>query len=94
MHRKHLYQREYRNRAGERITLYYARFTCKLKKKRRLSPLASDLPAARNKLKKLEARISTAMTLIWIGSGPLQKAAGWKIRAVHLHGMGGALPAF
>lgn len=51
-----LYCRQYEKSAGEWSTLYYARFTCKLKKKRRTIALGSESKAARDKLKKVEAQ--------------------------------------
>jgi len=53
---KHFYKRQYESASGDWITLYYARFVCRLKKKRRIFPLGSELAAAKDKLKKLEAQ--------------------------------------
>src|SRR5215471_15058716 len=53
---KHLYKRQYESAGGDWITLYYARFVCRLKKKQRVFPLGSDLAKAKDKLKKLEAQ--------------------------------------
>lgn len=53
---KHFYRRQYRNADGTWTTLYYARFVCRLKKKRRLIPLGSDSAKAREKLRKLEVQ--------------------------------------
>jgi integrase len=52
----HLYRRQYQTSLGEWRTLYYARFKCRLKGKRRLFPIGADLKGARDALKKLEAR--------------------------------------
>lgn len=54
---KHLYRYQYQGRPGsDWSTNYYARFTCRLKKKRRVFPLGSDLKTARDELRVLEAR--------------------------------------
>src|SRR5215470_14103514 len=53
---KHFYKRQYESAGGDWITLYYARFVCRLKKKQRVFPLGSDLAKAKDKLKKLEAQ--------------------------------------
>jgi hypothetical protein len=53
---RHLYQRKHRAAAGDWTTLYYARFVCRLKEKRRIIPLGSDEWLAKDKLKKLEAK--------------------------------------
>lgn len=53
---RHLYQRIYRTAASDLTTLFYARFVCRLKGKRRLIPLGSDLSKAKDKLKKIEAQ--------------------------------------
>lgn len=53
---KHLYRRQYQTAGGEWTALFYARFVCRLKKKRRVIPLGSDLSEARDKLKRLEVR--------------------------------------
>ena|SRR2546427_193537 len=53
---RHLYQRKYRTAAGDWTTLYYARFVCRLKNKRRVIALGSDESKAKDKLKKLEAQ--------------------------------------
>jgi len=53
---RHLYQRKYRDAAGDWTTLYYARFVCRLKEKPRIIPLGSDESLAKDKLKKLEAK--------------------------------------
>jgi len=53
---RHLYRRQYENAAGDWATLYYARFVCRLKKKRRLFALGADLKTAKDELKKLEAK--------------------------------------
>jgi integrase len=53
---RRLYRRQYENASGEWSTLYYARFVCRLKKKRRLFPLGTDLKTAKDELKKLEAK--------------------------------------
>ena len=52
---KGLYRRQYKTDGGC-STLYYARFTCKLKRKRRLIPLGSDLEKARKELKRIEVQ--------------------------------------
>ncbi len=52
---KHLYRRQYQIGNGEWSTIYYGRFT-DWKGKRRMFPLGSDLRAAREALKLLEAR--------------------------------------
>jgi integrase len=53
---RHLYRRQYETASGDWTTLYYARFVCRLKKKRRLSALGPDSAVAKDKLKKLEAQ--------------------------------------
>ena len=53
---KHFYRRQYQTKAGEWMTLYYARLVCRLKNKRRVFPLGSDLREAKDKLKKIEAQ--------------------------------------
>src|SRR5262245_61595458 len=53
---KHLYRRQYQTAGGEWMTLYYARLVCRLKRKRRVFALGSALPAAKDKLKKIEAQ--------------------------------------
>ena len=53
---RHLYCRQYATASGDWTTLYYARFVCRLKKKKRLFPLGSDSAVAKDQLKKLEAR--------------------------------------
>jgi len=52
---RHLYERKYRDAAGDWNTLYYARFVCRLKGKHRTIPLGSDGPKAKDKVKRLEA---------------------------------------
>jgi integrase len=51
---KQLYRREYHTVSGELRILYYARFVCKLKRKRRLIPLGSDVCEAKNKLNDID----------------------------------------
>jgi hypothetical protein len=51
-----LVQSEYITASGEKSVLYYARFKCKLKRKRRLFALGPDLSVAKNELKILEGR--------------------------------------
>lgn len=51
-----LYKRQYRMAGGEWSTLYYARFVCRLKGKRRCFSLGSDLKTAKEELKVYEAR--------------------------------------
>jgi integrase len=53
---RHLYRRQYEAASGDWTTLYYARFVCRLKKKRRLFALGPDSAVAKDKLKKLEAQ--------------------------------------
>jgi integrase len=53
---RHLYRRQYETASGDWTTLYYARFVCRLKKKRRLFALGPDSAVAKDKLKKLEAQ--------------------------------------
>jgi integrase len=53
---RHLYPRQYETASGDWTTLYYARFVCRLKKKRRLFALGPDSAVAKDKLKKLEAQ--------------------------------------
>ncbi len=53
---RHLYCRQYATVSGDWTTLYYARFVCRLKKKKRLFPLGSDSASAKDHLKKLEGR--------------------------------------
>ena len=52
----HLYKREYQTSNEDWSVRYYARFTCRLKKKRRIFPLGSDLLTARDQLKVLEGQ--------------------------------------
>jgi len=52
----HLYKRQYQTATGEWRTIYYARFVCRLKGKRRLFALGADLRTAKEELKVLEAR--------------------------------------
>jgi hypothetical protein len=58
---RHLYQRKYRNAAGDSTMLYCARFVCRLKEKRRIIPLGSDESLAKDKLKNSRRRTSTVM---------------------------------
>jgi integrase len=51
----HLWRRRYETANGERREKYYARFTCKLKGKRRCEPLGGDLETAKNTLKEILA---------------------------------------
>jgi integrase len=51
-----LYRRTYETADGTESTLYYARFVCKLKGKRRLFALGGDLKTAKEELKVLDAR--------------------------------------
>jgi hypothetical protein len=51
-----LYRRTYETADGAESTLYYARFVCKLKRKRRMIPLGSEQRTAKNELKVLDAR--------------------------------------
>ena len=51
----HLWRRRYRTANGERREKFYARFTCKLKRKRRCEPLGSDIDAAKIELKRILA---------------------------------------
>jgi hypothetical protein len=51
-----LYRRTYETTDGAESTLYYARFVCKLKHKRRLFALGGDLKTAKDELKVLDAR--------------------------------------
>ena len=53
---RHLYRRQYQAASGDWTTLYYGRFVCRLKKKRRLFALGPDSGVAKDKLKKLEAQ--------------------------------------
>ena len=53
---RHLYRRQYEAASGDWTTLYYGRFVCRLKKKRRLFALGPDSAVAKDKLKKLEAQ--------------------------------------
>src|SRR5262245_12312466 len=53
---RHLYRRQYETASGDWTTLYYGRFVCRLKKKRRLFALGPDSAAAKDRLKKLEAQ--------------------------------------
>jgi integrase len=54
---RYLYRYQYQGRPGsDWSTNFYARFTCRLKKKRRVFPLGSDLKTARDELRVLEAR--------------------------------------
>jgi hypothetical protein len=39
---RHLYRRQYEAASGDWTTLYYGRFVCRLKKKRRLFALGPD----------------------------------------------------
>ena len=48
-----LYRRQYMTTSGERRFKYYARFTCKLKGKRRCEPLGSDERVAKTELQKI-----------------------------------------
>ncbi|MDZ4344974.1 MAG: hypothetical protein U1E51_21330, partial [Candidatus Binatia bacterium] len=52
---EHLYKRQYQSAVGWK-TIYYARFVCRLKGKRRTVSLGTDLPTAREELKIHEAR--------------------------------------
>lgn len=52
----HLYKREYQTSNEDWSVKYYGRFTCRLKKKRRIFPLGSDLLTARDELTVLAAR--------------------------------------
>lgn len=65
---RHLYQRKYRAAAGDWTTLYYARFVCKLKGKKRIirSARTKLLPKANSK--SLRLRTLTATTSIVIAS--------------------------
>jgi len=51
-----LYRRTYQTADGAESVLFYARFVCKLKGKRRLFSLGSDLKTAKNEVKVLDAR--------------------------------------
>jgi len=51
----HLWRRRYLTANGERREKYYARFTCKLKGKRRCEPLGSDVGTAKIELKRILA---------------------------------------
>ncbi len=51
---KHLYCRQYQAAGGEWKTLHYASFVCRLKKKRRMLSLGSDLDEAHVALKRLD----------------------------------------
>jgi len=53
---KHLYERTYQTASGDQSVLFYARFKCRLKNKPRVFSLGSDLAAAKDKLKMLEAQ--------------------------------------
>jgi len=53
---RHLYRRQYETASGDWTTLYYGRFVCRLKKKRRLFALGPDSAVAKDRLKKLEAQ--------------------------------------
>src|SRR5262245_53232747 len=53
---RHLYERQYRTASGEWSSVYYARFVCRLKRKRRIIPLGTKQQAAKNQLKKIEAQ--------------------------------------
>jgi hypothetical protein len=48
-----LYRRQYEIANGEKRFKYYARFTCKLKGKRRCEPLGSDERVAKTELQKI-----------------------------------------
>ena len=50
-----LYRRQYQTTNGEKRFKYYARFTCKLKGKRRCEPLGSDERVAKTELQKILA---------------------------------------
>ena len=52
----HLYKRQYQTASGEWSTIFYARFVCRLKGKRRLFALGADLRTAKEEMKVLEAR--------------------------------------
>ena len=51
-----LYRRTYETADGAESVLFYARFVCKLKGKRRLFALGGDLKTAKNELKVFDAR--------------------------------------
>jgi integrase len=51
----HLWRRRYLTIDGERREKFYARFTCRLKKKRRCEPLGGDLAAAKERLAQILA---------------------------------------
>src|SRR5262245_47821696 len=53
---KHLYKRRYQLASGGWKTIYYARFVCRLKGKRRHFSLGSDFTTAKEELTVLEAR--------------------------------------
>jgi hypothetical protein len=53
---RHLYRRQYDAANGDWTSLYYGRFVCRLKKKRRVFALGADAAVAKDKLKKLEAQ--------------------------------------
>src|SRR5262245_28241991 len=52
---KHLYKRRYQLTGGGWKTIYYARFVCRLKGKRRHFSLGSDFTTAKEELTVLEA---------------------------------------
>jgi len=52
---RHLWRRRYDTASGERREKYYARFTCKLKGKRRCEPLGGDLQVAKEELAQILA---------------------------------------
>ena len=51
----HLWRRRYLTINGERREKLYARFTCRLKQKRRCEPLGGDLAAAKERLAQILA---------------------------------------
>jgi integrase len=52
----HLFQRQYQSGSGDWVTLYYARFRDRLKKKPRTFPVGSDERKAKDELRRLETK--------------------------------------